>query len=302
MLGRLYVIFAVAIACQGCRASVMSAPSSTADGGGHAALDGSIATTASTPCDPLASPSVALATVLGVGKDAGGTLYVVDTRGGSTSPRVLVSEGNELKRQHVAGSGQTTANGGATTQYTFTIEAAGSDGSDARSLLLNVEGTPATASAMALGPADSKSPLGGPGETPLTVVDASAVAGLSVIDLPGVTAYVIDVSNGDAIVITEPGDNESDTDYRLFYGAPGAMVERTIVSFEQALSGYPMITFLVGTTQYAMSLGGVSIPDAGPFAQEPGPGTLSTDSGPLSLTVRVPTPGLGGFSFSCFGP
>lgn len=246
-------------------------------------------------CDPLAPPPTALTDVLGVGQDAQGTLYVADSPAGSSQPRVLVSAGTQLVRQSISGSGEAPGAAANTTEYTLSFQSPGSDESTARSLLLDVTGGSATA--MGLGPAASKEFLGDAGAdvTRLTLVDPGTVSGLTVVNLPGVVGYVADVSDGTAIVITSPGDVESSADLHLFYGTPDAMVERTIISFNQALSGYPTIVFTVGAATYTMSISGT-------FPGGPGPGTLNTGSANLSFTLRDPPPAtLSGFSFTCLG-
>ncbi len=79
--------------------------------------DGALPAT-ETACDPLAAKPVTLGTIVGVGQDAAGTLYVDAANG------VFVSEGGRLLRQHVTGSGQSGA-----TEFLFGFEPAGDDGS-----------------------------------------------------------------------------------------------------------------------------------------------------------------------------
>jgi hypothetical protein len=246
-------------------------------------------------CDPLAPPPTSLTAILGVGQDAEGTLYVADSPAGAPEPRVFVSGTGQLVRQHVIGSGASGGNGQVAAEYTLSFVAPGADYSTARALLLSMQGD--TASQMALGPADSKAFIGGPGETPLTVVDSSAVSGLPIVNLPGVIAWVADVSDGTSIVVASPTEVASSADFHLFYGPPSAMVERPIVSFSQALSGYPTIAFQVGSATYTMAISGTWEPDGG---GGPGPGTLDTKSGTLPFTLRLPTPTtLSGFTFTC---
>jgi hypothetical protein len=45
-------------------------------------------------------------------------------------------------------------------------------------------------------------------------------------NLPALIEDVADVSNGDSIVVTEPMDPSGYSGFRLFYGAPGQMIER----------------------------------------------------------------------------
>jgi hypothetical protein len=226
----------------GCHSS--STGSNLAAGGqGENGSDGapsSNVAVASTPCDPFARNATPLGPILAAGKDGAGTLYVADQPSGSGEPRAFVSQGSRLQRWHVLGSGQ-EGGGNALTEYTLSIESPESDGADAIALLFGVQSGAPTG--MAIGPADSKSFLGAAGQTPLTLVDPSSVRAMSAIDLPARAAYVLDASNGDAIVITAPGDNPSTDDDRLFYGAPANLAERKIVSFEQSRSGYPTIQF-----------------------------------------------------------
>ena len=97
----------------------------------------------SSPCDPLAPPSTTLSGILGVGKDAQGTLYVADEPSGASEPRVFVSSGNDLVRQQVTGSGQSGGAKGAG-EYTLSFQPPDSDGAAAQALLLDVEGGTAT--------------------------------------------------------------------------------------------------------------------------------------------------------------
>jgi hypothetical protein len=266
---------------------VATACSATSSSGGSAS---------SGPCDPLAPPPTSLSNVLGAGQDAQGTLYVADQPSGLPTPRVFVSGGGKLVRQDVTGSGQSGGGKpGSAAEYTLSFEPPGADASVARSLLLATQG--GTASQMALGPANSKSFIGGPGETPLKVVSDGTVTSMPIVNLPGVVDYVADVSDGSVIVVTSPMDLASSADFHLSYGRPSAMQERKIVSFNQALSGYPTIAFSVGSATYTMTISGTFDPDGG---GGPGPGTLDTGMGTLDFTLRMPTPTkLSGFSFTC---
>ncbi len=67
---------------------------------------------AETTCDPLATHPTTLATILGVGKDETGTLYVADQGGVAAEPslvRVFVVSDRSLVRQYVIGSGSSNA-------------------------------------------------------------------------------------------------------------------------------------------------------------------------------------------------
>jgi len=253
------------------------------------------------PCDPLTPPPTALGVVLGVGEDTSATLYVADEApDGGGQDRVFVSGGKTLYRQHVAGSGGTGLPGKtADADYTFSFQPPFADAGDLRALLIQVRDGGVTG--MALGPGTSRSFLGAAdaGQVPLTVVGADAVAGFTIQNLPNVVQYVIDVSNGDAVVITAPMDPYDDTTSRLFYGTPSNMIERPITAYDQAVSGPADISFSVGSATYTLHTTFVFGPDAGPLGS-PGPATLDTDNGTLPATLRLPTPtSLSGFSFTC---
>jgi hypothetical protein len=265
------------------------------------------ASTTPVACDPLAPAPTALAKILGVGKDASGTLYVVDDAG-QGQLRVFVSNGQTLERQHVLGTGAAGGGASADGQYSLSFDSPDGDGSDGRTLLLDVHA--GAADAMALDPGLEKGlpfvpDSGAAGRTVLAVVDASAVTGQAIQNLPGVVEYMGDVSNGEVLVVTAPVDLASTDDFRIFYGPAADEQEGTITNFVQALSGYPQITFTLGGATYTMAISTVygTGPEAGPLGQ-PGPGTLSVAGGPsLAFTLRQPPPtALPGFRFTCHAP
>jgi hypothetical protein len=255
-------------------------------------------------CDPLAPPPTTLGTLIGVGQDTQSTLYLADEVPDSGQDRVFVSSGKTLVRKHVAGTGSTGVPGAtADADYTFSFGDPLADASGLRALLIQVRGGAVTG--MALGPGNSRAFLGGPdaGQVPLTVLDAGAVTGFGIQNLPNVVQLVADVSDGNVVAITEPSDAYDSTSLRLFYGPPGRMVERPVVMYSQSLSGPALITFTVGPALYIFRTTVVYGPDAGPLGS-PGPASLETyDAGVLSATLRLPTPtSLAGFSFVCSGP
>jgi hypothetical protein len=258
---------------------------------------------AETACDPLATHPTTLAAIIGIGKDPAGTLYAADQGGIATEAsivRVFVASGGTLFRQHVIGSG--SSHGDVDLE---TFESV--DGSAApRDLVMQLAGGKATS--MTLGP-ESSGKLGLEGidagaAVTLTLVGPSALQGMSAIDLPGAVNYVADGSDGNAVVVTAPlEDDEGSAAFHLFYGKPGAMAERPIVSFNQSLSGYPSIGFTVGAQTYLMAIASLPpVPDGGPFGA-PGPVTVTPGTGPaVPFTLRVPTPTtLSGFTFTCQG-
>jgi hypothetical protein len=109
----------------------------------------SASTSAETACDPLATHPTTLATILGVGKDGAGTLYVADQGAFATQPsivRVFLTSSGSLVRQYVIGSGSASG------QDIETFESP--DGSvGPRDLTIALAGT--TATSMTLGPEGS---------------------------------------------------------------------------------------------------------------------------------------------------
>jgi hypothetical protein len=238
---------------------------------------------------------VTLGTILGVGRDTQGTIYLADQVASTYTDRVFVSSGNTLHRKHILGSGQS---GGLTdVDYTFSYE----DGANSQALIIQVRGGNVTA--MALGPSSSRAFIGGdPSQQPLTVLDPSAISGMALQNLPGVIEYLADVADGNIIVVTRPMDGSTYADFRLFYGSQNAMVERHVenVSRGMSIGAATYITFDVGSEQYSVVFTLTMGLDGG-LVTGPGPGTLTTGNGAtLAVTQRTPTPtSLPGFTFAC---
>jgi hypothetical protein len=248
------------------------------------------------PCDPLSPPPTTLESVLAVGQDAAGTYYVADQGpAGGVEGRVFVSDGTTLVRQHVAGAG--SSGGPPDADYTFSFEAPFADAAATAALVVQMRGGAITG--MALGPGNSRSFFGAAGQTPLTVVDPTLVQSFSIQNLPSVVEYMADIGSGDEVVITAPMDAATSADFRLFYGAPSAMIEYPITAYNLALSGFGDIAFSVGTATFTLHLTITAGVDASPLGML-GPGSLDTDRGTFPATFRVPTPTtLPGFSFTC---
>jgi hypothetical protein len=236
-----------------------------------------------TPCDPLAAKPITLGAIVGVGQDASGVLYVDSAHG------VFLSDASHaLIRQHVVGAGLS-----GTTELEFMFVSPGADFSTARNLLVETNGT--TATAMALGPPNAKaflsqSPVG---TTPLTLVDASTLAGMPVVNTPNVISYVGDVANGDVILATVPmnaDETSSDGGLAIFYGPPAKIAERPITDFEESMSSNGTVTFLVDGTPYSLQFGHVAAPDAGPFGAFALLGLTPKGADAMNVTLRSPTP------------
>lgn len=252
-------------------------------------------------CDPLAPHAlpITLEKLLGVGKDESGTLYVADeTTDGSYTNRVFVSSGSTLYRKRVNGSGS-SAN-----DYTFSYAAdpLPDGGAHYEALLVHQENGHATA--MALGPPDQKGFIGDPGavsET-LTVVDASALQGFTVENLPGDVAIVLfaNAPSGETFLLTQPVDDATDSSYRLFYGPKDAVAERHITNISESGSGSFFIQFSVGAASDTVNSSIIYGGDAGILGR-PGAVTVQSQSGTESFPITWPPPkSLSGSSFQCF--
>jgi hypothetical protein len=261
-------------------------------------------TASTSSCNPLAAHPTKLVTILGIGEDPSGGLYVADVGGVPTDPtgvlgvRVFVPSHGSLVRQDVIGSGGIGSSNG---EEMLTFQSV--DGSvPPRDLAIYFAG--GTVDSMTLG-AEGSAKLNSEGRdggatTPLTLLNATAVRGMPAIDLPETIQYVADAADGESIVVTAPLDDESGPAFHLFYGTTAeAMIERPIVSFLQSDSGYPTFGFTVGSATYTMSI--ASVLSDGGLGEAPGPVTLTKGNGStVAFTLRLPTPtSLGGFAFTC---
>jgi len=257
---------------------------------------GADAGASSGPCDPLATPATALQSVVGAGQDAAGTVYVVDRVTQADTPRVFVKNGAQLDRKNVIGTGQSGSS-----DYTLSFIDPGADTATAKNLVLAISNGKATS--MALG-ADPRAGVGDPANTPLTLVDASSVSALPIVNLPNMIWYVADVANGNVIVVTSVAQNDVQGygSERLFYGVAGAMFERHISNVSAPVSGGQSISFDVAGGTFVVNFTfETTLTSDGGFTGAPGPATLDDGSGtPTSVTQRVPTPTtLDGLVFTC---
>lgn len=243
-------------------------------------------------CNPLAPKPIKLGAILGVGQDTDETLYVDAANG------VFVSDGDELVRQHVTGSGQSGV------ESIFSFEPAG-DPAHARSLLVEADSS-GLAHAMGLGPAGSRAFLNEPdsGATPLVLVGSATVARLPVVNTPNEISYVGDVENGEVVFATVPlnaDDTAVAAGLSIFYGAPDNLIERTISEFQQSLSGNGTVTFLVGSDEYVLSFGTVNPSDSHPLGEFALEGLAPGSGAELDVALRSPTPAEtpSGLSFRC---
>ncbi|MBS2026597.1 MAG: hypothetical protein JST54_01730 [Deltaproteobacteria bacterium] len=286
----LAALFAAALGCTGSSSSTDAG--SAGSTGGSGSSGGSSGSSATASCDPLAPKPITLGTIIGVGRDAQGTLYV-DANAG-----LFISSNGTLYRQVVLGSGQMGND-------EFDFNYAQADGGGAGALL--VETASGTADAMALAPAGTRDFLGQPdaGVTPLQLVDASTVASMPVVNTPNVVEYLADISNGDILLSTLPlsaDDSSTNGGRSIFYGSPAGAAQRSLLAFSQSRSGNGSLSFgldgATATVQFAWTAptdGGAAYTSVGSFND----GSGNT----LTATVRVPVPAtLDGLAFTCFAP
>ena len=271
------------------------------------------------PFSPITKP-ITLTNVLGAGRDTDGTLYVVDQPqpGGE---RVFVSSGGTLQRQRIDGSG-TESSGGGVMSYTLFVS------DHVPPLILKLENNAAGPTAMGVLQgtlADKTFTIGQQGSV-LTLVPSAQVAGLPVANIPAETVieYNATLSDGRALLVVRPRDDWTYQDFRVFFGSPDHMVERTVsqvvryqdggsttinftvdgvpavASFPVSLTGVAAPpTLTIGATKYTLTLAPIASPPAeysyfclGNPPVDGGVDALSTPAdGPA--TCRAPSPDYG---------
>lgn len=93
-------------------------------------------------------------------------------------------------------------------------------------------------------------------------------------DLSGEIEYVADVVDDFVMVVTHPGDDYDESDFRMFYGKPPTLDERHVTSVSRSGSGDTHIVFFVGSSSYdAFFSVDMSETDGG-FSFHPGEGLL----------------------------
>jgi hypothetical protein len=258
---------------------------------GHPTSSGSVS------CNPFQPPTkpITLTNVLGAGRDTDGTLYVVDQPqpGGE---RVFVSSGTTLQRQRGAGAG-TESSGNGVVSYTFTI----TDRTPPAMLKLETDANGPTAMGVLPNPPmDIKTFTIGQQGSVLTLVPASQVAALPVANIPAETfiEYKATLSDGRALLVVRPRDDWTYQDFRVFFGAPDHMAERSVDQVVRYKDG--------GSTTINFKIDGAAAVASFPVQLSPGglvkgPATLTigTTSFPLTLGPTDSQPA--GESYFCFG-
>lgn len=229
----------------------------------------------SMPCAPLATTAaapIALGSVLGIGQDADGTIYVLDEA--STGYRVFVSDSaGNLVRKAVTGS---SSGGQGTAAWYVAIVS-----DPAAPFMLKVDGSSGTMRiGIVRGVATTRDFTVGETGDVLTVEDAGAIAGMTALDLAGTVTveYWAGLPDGRTLIVTRPEQDWDYSDFRLFLGTQDRMLEHPVSSVVRARDG--------GTTTIVFTADGgratAFFPSA--LADDATP-TLTMDGATVALTL-----------------
>ncbi len=241
---------------------------------------GETGATGDVPCTPLAAAPaapIALDTVLGIGKHADGTIYVLDQT--STGTRAFVSaygatfsDPVTLHRKEVSGSGSGARDAG--TWYVVTVL------EPSAPFVLKVDDT---SGVLRMGVvrgtfADRDFAIGETGDV-LTVLTAESIAGIAAFDLPEgpVIEYWAQLPDGRALMVTRPGHDWDYEDFRLFLGTTERLVERSVLSVDRARDG--------GTTTILFTLDGAPATAYFPAPISDAGASLTTAGATVSLSI-----------------
>ncbi|MDB4935573.1 MAG: hypothetical protein JWP87_2545 [Labilithrix sp.] len=267
------------VGCSGSSADVAST--------GSSAAASTAGTRACSPFDSVAQP-IALAHVLGAGRHADGTLYVLDD--GAPTYRAFVSQGNVLHRKEVTGSGTVGGEAGA-----VSITATVRDAAAPFALQIERSGDVATRMGVFRGDLQTKSfDVGQQGDV-LELVGVDVLAGLQLQNLPGdvVTEYDATTEDGHRLVVTRPAADWTYESFRVFYGTPDQMKERHLTNASRGSTTY--ISFdLDGVEQTAI------FPSKAFSASYEVPVLRTGVQGSQSLTVLPEGSTGAGLTFFCF--
>jgi hypothetical protein len=250
---------------------------------------------AATTCDPLSAAPVVLPTVVGIGKDKNGVLYVAaGLVGGVPTPRVFVMESGALHEQQILGSGSSSAD------FNMTFADPGGDLSSGRNLLLHVVNGKATA--MELGSPNTKGFIGDPseaGDEVLALQDPSVIAGIQAIGLPLSPEHIATVDDGTTLVVMSDITGTSNVT-RVFYGTTGGTLFERTVTERGAESQDEGILFLVDGVRYSVNFHYSAQSRSAEAGSSPSiTGELGTPSGTHTLTILTSTTSLASDTFEC---
>lgn len=246
-------------------------------------------------CDPLAAVEqpIALRDVIAVGEASDGTIYLVDEDPADAEEHAFISKGDELRRVRIAGSGTGTDHG--VRSYYLELEAA----SGRLALGVVIDGGETR---MAVAPGedfdrgDIFEAIVDAGEE-LRVLEESAVDGMKLRNLRGdvYVEYWAETDDDTQIVVVRPEDDWVYEHFRLFYGMPNQMRERTVVEVLRGRDGGTTnIRFVVDGVEYEAHFGvNLAIPDDADTY-------LDVGDKRIDLVRREPTPdALAELTFAC---
>jgi hypothetical protein len=236
--------------------------------------------TADRPCDPFMTRAqqITLGEIVAVGRDAEGTLFVVDRPGAESERRVFVSDGDVLVPRSVNGTGE--ASDGEIERLLFSVD----DGVVPFRLVVEIN---AGETRMAIAPLSEErdvaiDALGSDAEH-LEVLDETAVAGMPIRSVPQDIAveYVAQTEDGALLVVVRPGEDADYEDFRLFLGPEQRLEQREVTAFERQRDG--------GSTHIEFRLDGKAADAFFPIMFtndrfEPGPATLTVAGRTTALT------------------
>jgi hypothetical protein len=233
------------------------------------------------PFDALAQP-IELRTILGIGRDANGTIYLADREDGEDD-HVFVSAGGELVRKRITGQG---GGGDATGMHDlFTLETL-----PVVSLQISVPTDAPLRMGIVVGEAEGFFEIGQEGEE-LEVLAADAIAEMPLRNLPGEVEleYAAETEDGQQLVVTRPADDWDYADFRLFFGPDDAVDEHVVHDVGRELDG--------GTTTIEFDLDGTTATAYFPSPYHDLPWTLTISGTTTDLTAQDAVPD--GIAFSC---
>lgn len=180
--------------------------------------------------------------MIGAGQAADGTVYVIDKNG--TALRGFISDGGELYRQRVSGTGEVSDASGDTTLISLdertpplTLE-----------VVVGADGT--TRMGVAEGILKTKTFVIGEQGEELALLSADDVAALPLHDYPGdiVVEYVAEVEGEKLLVVVRPRDLTGYEQFRVFFGTPARLEECPVQNVTRARDG--------GSTEIDFSVNG----------------------------------------------
>ena len=196
------------------------------------------------PFDTQSSAAVQLGDLLGAGRGADGTIYVVDQVGSDF--RVFISEGDALQRRKVDGSGESTTADGRSVALTVSMldlvvqVAVDGSGNVRMGILHGATGKP-----------DFE--IGMQGEE-LEILQKSVIQDIPLRNLPGdvTIEYWATTADGRLLLVTRPTNDWTYMDFRLFLGTSERVEEYEVTEVIRARDGgTTTITFLEETNASA---------------------------------------------------